>query len=191
MEIAIAEKGLIVFDLIIEGKSSHAAHPNNNNPIQKINKIIDQINALNFNKVSQTLGKVKVTITQINAGKQHNVVPSNVKMVVDVRVNDLYSNQQILKIFNENIDCKILPRNLDLNSKSINSGHQINYIAKKLKINTYGSPTLSDQSKISCDSVKVGPGDSTRSHTANEFIFLEEIKNAIPRYIRILEMLKI
>ena len=85
MEIAIAEKGLIVFDLIIEGTSSHAAHPNTNNPIQKINKIIDQINALDFNKVSKTLGKVKVTITQIYAGKQHNVVPSNVKMVVDVR----------------------------------------------------------------------------------------------------------
>ena len=99
MEIAIAEKGLIVFDLIIEGTSSHAAHPNTNNPIQKINKIIDQINALDFNKVSKTLGKVKVTITQISAGKQHNVVPSNVKIVVDVRVNDLYSNQDVLKIF--------------------------------------------------------------------------------------------
>ena len=103
MEIAIAEKGLIVFDLIIEGTSSHAAHPNTNNPIQKINKIIDQINALDFNKVSKTLGKVKVTITQISAGKQHNVVPSNVKIVVDVRVNDLYSNQDVLKIFNDKI----------------------------------------------------------------------------------------
>ena len=147
MEIAIAEKGLIVFDLIIEGPSSHAAHPNTNNPIQKINKIIDQINALDFNKVSKNLGKVKVTITQINAGKQHNVVPSNVKMVVDVRVNDLYSNKEILEIFKQNVDCKILPRNLELNSKSIDSNHQINYVAKKLNINTYGSPTLSDQSK--------------------------------------------
>ena len=101
MEIAIAEKGLIVFDLIIEGTSSHAAHPNANNPIQKINKIIDQINALDFNKVSKTLGKVKITITQISAGKQHNVVPSNVKIVVDVRVNDLYSNQDVLNIFND------------------------------------------------------------------------------------------
>ena len=191
MEIAIAEKGLIVFDLIIEGKSSHAAHPNTNNPIQKISKIIDQINALSFDKVSKTLGKVKVTITQVNAGKQHNVVPSDVKMVVDVRVNDLYSNQDILKIFKDNVDCKILARNLDLNSKSIDSNHQINSIAKKLKINTYGSPTLSDQSKIKCDSVKIGPGDSKRSHTANEFIFLNEIKKAIPRYIKILEMLKI
>ena len=191
MEIAIAEKGLIVFDLIIEGKSSHAAHPNTNNPIQKISKIIDQINALSFDKVSKTLGKVKVTITQVNAGKQHNVVPSDVKMVVDVRVNDLYSNQDILKIFKDNVDCKILARNLDLNSKSIDSNHQINSIAKKLKINTYGSPTLSDQSKIKCDSVKIGPGDSKRSHTANEFVFLDEIKKAIPRYIKILEMLKI
>ena len=191
MEIAIAEKGLIVFDLIIEGTPSHAAHPNTNNPIQKISKIIDQINALSFDKVSKTLGKVKVTITQVNAGKQHNVVPSDVKMVVDVRVNDLYSNQDILKIFKDNVDCKILARNLDLNSKSIDSNHQINSIAKKLKINTYGSPTLSDQSKIKCDSVKIGPGDSKRSHTANEFVFLDEIKKAIPRYIKILEMLKI
>ena len=191
MEIAIAEKGLIVFDLMIEGTSSHAAHPNTNNPIQKINKIIDQINALDFNKVSKTLGKVKVTITQINAGKQHNVVPSNVKMVVDVRVNDLYSNKEILEIFQQNVDCKILPRNLELNSKSIDSNHQINYVAKKLNINTYGSPTLSDQSKIKCDSVKIGPGDSERSHTANEFVFLDEIKEAIPKYIKILETLKI
>ena len=191
MEIAIAEKGLIVFDLMIEGTSGHAAHPNSNNPIQKINKIINQINALHFDKVSKTLGKVKVTITQINAGKQHNVIPSNVKIVVDVRVNDLYTNQEILKVFNENIDCKILPRNLDLNSKSIDSNHQINSVAKKLKINTYGSPTLSDQSKIKCNSVKIGPGDSKRSHTANEFVFLDEIKKAIPRYIEILEILKI
>ena len=112
-------------------------------------------------------------------------------MVVDVRVNDLYSNKEILEIFQQNVDCKVIPRNLELNSKSINSNHQINFVAKKLNINTYGSPTLSDQSKIKCDSVKIGPGDSKRSHTANEFIFLDEIKKAIPCYIKILKTLKI
>lgn len=187
MDIAIAEKGLIVFDLIIKGTSSHAAHPNKNNPIYKAAKVIDIISNIKFEKKSDLLGNVKLTVTQINAGIQHNVVPSDVNLVLDVRVNDKYSNKEIFNELKKVLDCQIIPRNLELNSSSISNDHRIIHCSKKLKFKTYGSPTLSDQAKINCDSIKLGPGDSLRSHTADEFIFIDEINNGIKKYIKLLE----
>jgi acetylornithine deacetylase len=187
MDIAIAEKGLIVFDLIIEGTSSHAAHPNKNNAIYKAAKVIDIISNIKFEKKSDLLGNVKLTVTQINAGIQHNVVPSDVNLVLDVRVNDKYSNEEVFNELKKVLDCQIIPRNLELNSSSISNDHRIIQCSKKLKFKTYGSPTLSDQAKISCDSIKLGPGDSLRSHTADEFIFIDEINNGIKKYIKLLE----
>ena len=187
MDMAIAEKGLIVFDLIVKGESSHAAHQNDKNPIIKSMEIIRQISNMTFSKTSDLLGDVKLTVTQINAGVQHNVIPSEVKIVLDARINDKYSNKEIFNYLNQNLDCDVKPRNLDLNSSSISRNHKIIMAADNLKFKKYGSPTLSDQAKIDCESIKLGPGDSLRSHTANEFVYINEINDGINKYILLIE----
>mgnify|MGYP001396711483 FL=1 len=187
MDIAIAEKGLIVFDLIVKGTSSHAAHNNNDNSIYKSIKIIDDISKIKFSRKSDLLGEVKLTVTQINAGVQHNVVPADVKIVLDARINDKYSNLEIYEILKNELDCEINARNLELNSSSISKSHKIVKAANSLGFKIYGSPTLSDQAKINCNSIKLGPGNSLRSHTANEFIYMDEITNGIKKYIELIE----
>jgi len=187
MDVAIAEKGLIVFDLIVKGESSHAAHKNDKNPIVKSSEIIRQISNMTFSKTSDLLGNVKLTVTQINAGVQHNVIPSDVKIVLDARINDKYSNNDIFNYLKQNLDCEVKPRSLDLNSSSISKNHKIILAADNLNFKKYGSPTLSDQAKIDCNSIKLGPGDSLRSHTANEFVYVDEIKHGINKYILLLE----
>ena len=187
MDVAIAEKGLIVFDLIVKGESSHAAHKNDKNPIVKSSEIIRQISNMTFTKTSDLLGNVKLTVTQINAGVQHNVIPSDVKIVLDARINDKYSNNDIFNYLKQNLDCEVKPRSLDLNSSSISRDHKIILAADNLNFKKYGSPTLSDQAKIDCKSIKLGPGDSLRSHTANEFVYVDEIKHGINKYILLLE----
>ena len=187
MDVAIAEKGLIVFDLIVKGESSHAAHKNDKNPIVKSSEIIRQISNMTFTKTSDLLGDVKLTVTQINAGVQHNVIPSDVKIVLDARINDKYSNNDIFNYLKQNLDCEVKPRSLDLNSSSISKNHKIILAADNLNFKKYGSPTLSDQAKIDCNSIKLGPGDSLRSHTANEFVYVNEIKDGINKYILLIE----
>ena len=187
MNIAVAEKGLIVFDLIIKGTSSHAAHKNLDNPIYKAIDIINKISKIKFEKKSNLLDDVKLTVTQINAGIQHNVVPAEVKLVLDARINDKYTNTEIYNVLKDELDCELVPRNLDLNSSSIAENHKIIKAGNKLGFTKYGSPTLSDQAKIKCNSIKLGPGDSTRSHTADEFIYVDEIKNGVKRYIELIE----
>tara|TARA_B100001996_G_scaffold286943_1_gene227184 strand:- start:614 stop:1672 length:1059 start_codon:yes stop_codon:yes gene_type:complete len=189
MKIAIAEKGLVVIDGIISGTASHAAHNNNNSAIEKLPKVLDWFKKFVFEKKSKLLGPVKMTVTQINAGNQHNVIPSKVNIVIDVRVNDCYTNSEITEILKSNAPCELIPRSLDLNSSSISFDHKIVRAGTKLKMKTYGSPTLSDQSKLNCDSIKLGPGDSKRSHTANEYIFIEEIEKGIEQYINLLEQI--
>jgi len=187
MNIAVAEKGLIVFDLIVKGTSSHAAHKNLDNPIYKAIDIINKISKIKFEKKSNLLDDVKLTVTQINAGVQHNVVPAEVKLVLDARINDKYTNTEIYNVLNNELDCELVPRNLDLNSSSIPENHKIIKAGNKLGFTKYGSPTLSDQAKIKCNSIKLGPGDSTRSHTADEFIYVDEIKNGVKKYIELIE----
>lgn len=188
MNLAVAEKGLIVFDAVIEGTPSHAAHPNNNNSIYNTIEVLQWFKDFKFEKTSKTLGDVKMTVTQINGGKQHNVVPGYVDLVVDVRVNDAYSNQEIAIILQENSPCtKIIPRSLRLNSSSISTKHDLVKTGIAMGGKTYGSPTLSDQSVLNCQSLKLGPGDSTRSHAADEFIYIHEIEEGIKKYIEILE----
>ena len=187
MNLAIAEKGLVVFDAVVEGIASHAAHPNNDNPIYKMIDVLRWFRDFTFDKTSETLGDVKMTVTQINAGKQHNVVPAHVDLVIDVRVNDSYSNQKIAQILQENAPCsKIIPRSLRLNSSSISSEHELVKAGISIGRKTYGSPTLSDQSVLSCQSLKLGPGDSTRSHSADEFICIAEIEEGIAIYVELL-----
>ena len=187
MNLAIAEKGLIVFDAVVEGTPSHAAHPNNNNSIYNTIEVLQWFNHFKFEKTSETLGDVKMTVTQINAGSQHNVIPAHVHLVVDVRVNDAYSNQEIADILQEKSPCtKITPRSLRLNSSSISIEHDLVKAGIAMGRKTYGSPTLSDQSILNCQSLKLGPGDSKRSHSADEFIYLKEIEEGIEIYVELL-----
>jgi len=187
MNLAIAEKGLVVFDGVVKGTPSHAAHPNDDNSIYKTMKTIEWFRNYTFEKTSEVLGDVKMTVTQINAGKQHNVVPAETHLVIDVRVNDKYSNQEIFDTIAKLAPCEVTPRSLRLNSSSIAINHEIVQAGIAMGRETYGSPTLSDQSVLSCQSLKLGPGDSTRSHSANEFIYVDEIVEGIELYIKLLK----
>lgn len=189
MQLAIAEKGLIVFDGVVKGTASHAAHPNDDNCIYKTIKTLEWFRDYRFEHVSEVLGEVKMTVTQINAGKQHNVVPSDLSLVIDVRVNDKYSNQEIYDIIKDNApsDVVVTPRSLRLNSSSIPKEHKLVQAGIELGRETYGSPTLSDQSVLNCISLKLGPGDSKRSHSADEYIYLHEIEEGIDLYIKLLD----
>ena len=188
MHLAVAEKGLVVLDAIVQGTPSHAAHPNNNNSIYNTIEVLQWFKDFKFEKTSEALGDVKMTVTQISAGSQHNVIPAHVDLVIDVRVNDAYSNQEIAAILQEKSPCsKITPRSLRLNSSSISTHHDLVKTGIAMGRETYGSPTLSDQAVLTCQSLKLGPGDSTRSHSADEFIYLAEIEEGIRIYIELLE----
>ena len=189
INLAIAEKGLVVFDLSLKGTASHAAHPNEDNPLMKLPKLLKAIDELEFEKVSPLLGPLKATLTQLNAGSQHNVVPSEVNMVLDVRVNECYSNKEIEQIIQSSLDCEVKARSLILKSSSIDPDHPLVKAGIALGKKTYGSPTLSDQAGLDCPSLKLGPGDSTRSHSANEFIFVREIEEGITFYINLLNQI--
>jgi acetylornithine deacetylase len=187
LDLAIAEKGLVVFDATVEGTPSHAAHPNDDNAIYNTIEVLEWFKNFKFEKTSESLGEVKLTVSQINAGKQHNVVPAKVDLVIDVRVNDKYTNKEVADILQEQSPCtSITPRSLRLNSSSIDNNHELVKAGIALGRKTYGSPTLSDQAALSCQSLKLGPGDSTRSHSANEFIYLQEIEDGIKMYVELL-----
>ena len=188
MNLAVAEKGLVVFDAIVKGTPGHAAHPNNDNAIYNTIPVLNWFQEYKFDKKSPILGDVKMTVTQISAGKQHNAVPAEVELVIDVRVNDNYTNQEIADILERKSPCSsIKARSLRLNSSSIPISHPLVEAGVEMGRKTYGSPTLSDQAVLSCPSLKLGPGDSSRSHTADEFIFIDEIKEGIAVYIELLE----
>ena len=187
MQLAIAEKGLMVLNCEAKGTAGHAAHGIGDNAIYNAIEDIRWFQTYEFPKVSETLGKVKMTVTQIEAGNQHNVIPSNCKYVVDVRVTDAYSNQEVFEIIQSNVSSEVCPRSLRLNSSSIPKDHPIVQAGLKLGRETYGSPTLSDQAVLNCPSLKLGPGQSLRSHTADEFIYVFEIEEGIDLYIKILE----
>jgi acetylornithine deacetylase len=186
MQLAIAEKGLLVLDVVIKGTASHAAHKNDDNPIYKTLEIIEWFKNYQFDKISEVLGPVKMTVTQVNAGVQHNVVPAECHLVVDVRINDRYNNVEILETIRQNLNVQITPRSMHMNASSIPISHGLVQAGIALGRTTYGSPTLSDQSVLSCQSLKLGPGESLRSHSANEFIFIPEIEEGIDLYIKIL-----
>lgn len=190
-QMCIAEKGLMVLDGKAYGKSGHAARSNGINAIEKALRDISKIHDYDFDRVSDQLGKTKATVTQINAGSQHNVIPDICEYVVDVRTNELYSNQEVSDILNELIEGDVIPRSTRLNSSKMPLNHPVALAAQKLGILTTGSPTLSDQALMSFPTVKMGPGDSPRSHTADEFIYLSEIEDGIQAYIDILKAIKI
>ena len=186
MQLAVAEKGLLVLDVIVKGTASHAAHNNPDNPIYNAIPVIEWLNSYQFEKISKVLGPVKMTVTQIIAGKQHNAVPAECHLVIDIRVNDCYNNTEILDIVKKHLTAEVNPRSMHLNASSILVAHGLVQAGIALGRTTYGSPTLSDQSVLSCQSLKLGPGETLRSHSADEFIFINEIEEGIQLYIKIL-----
>ena len=191
MKMAIAEKGLIVLDCYAKGKASHAAHSEQDNAILNCLADLQWFKNYQFKKTSPLLGDTRMSVTQINAGKQHNVIPDRCHFVVDVRVNDKYTNQEIVDIIKDSIKSEVIPRSLRLNSSSIAEDHSIVKKGKEIGLDIFGSQTLSDQALLEFPAIKLGPGDSVRSHTADEYIYIDEIENGIETYINLLNGLKL
>lgn len=187
MNLAIAERGLMVLDCQVHGKAGHAAREEGENAIYKALRDIEWFRSYRFAKVSELFGPLKMSVTVINAGSQHNVVPELCSFTVDVRVTDAYTNEEVLKIIKTNVDCTVKPRSTRLKPSSIDKDHPIVQSGIRMGKQTYGSPTTSDQALLSIPSVKVGPGDSARSHMADEYVYVQEILDGIADYV---EMLK-
>lgn len=191
MNAAVAEKGLVVLDGVAHGKSGHAARNEGINAIYIALDAIQKLRYFRFEKESETLGPIKITTSVINAGTVHNVVPDQCSFVVDVRSTDAYSNQEIVSRLQELVaPVELTPRSTRLQPSGISQEHQLVQRVKMLGRDCFGSPTLSDQALLSCQSIKIGPGDSARSHTADEYICLEEIREAIPLYFTLLNGLR-
>lgn len=186
MDLAIAERGLMVLDCVSHGKAGHAAREEGDNAIYKAIEDIEWFRTYEFAKKSTLFGPVKMSVTVIEAGSQHNVVPSVCKFTVDVRVTDAYRNEEVLKIIQQNVNCDVTPRSTRLKSSSINEDHPIVKAGIALGRKTYGSPTTSDQALLDIPSLKIGPGDSARSHMADEFIYVDEIEQGINLYIQLI-----
>ena len=188
MDMAIAERGLVVMDVIVKGKTGHAARNEGVNAIYEAIDVMNWFKTYQFERVSDMLGPVKMTVTQIEAGKQHNVVPDECRLVVDCRVNELYSNQEVVDIISSCLPkAEVKARSLRLNSSRISENHPIVQKGIELGCTTYGSPTMSDQAMMNFETVKMGPGDSARSHTPDEYIYLSEIEHGIERYTSLLK----
>ncbi|MEM7296791.1 MAG: M20 family metallo-hydrolase [Bacteroidota bacterium] len=189
MKMAVAEKGLLVLDCYAKGVSGHAAREVGENAIYEAIRDINWINNYSFEKESEYLGSVKMTTTMIDAGVQHNVIPDQCHFVVDVRTTDAYSNQEVFEIIHQHLKSEVKPRSFRLNSSHLPEEMTIARVANDLGIEKFGSPTCSDQALMDFPSFKMGPGKSERSHTADEFIYLEEIEEGIVGYIQLLEVL--
>ena len=187
MHLAVAEKGLLVLDCTARGKSGHAAREEGDNALYKAIRDIEWIRSYRFPKVSPTLGPIKMSVTIINAGTQHNVVPDTCTFTVDVRVTEQYTLEEIIEVIEAHIQSEVGARSIRLRPSSIPLEHPIVQAGVKLGRTTYGSPTTSDQALLDCPSLKMGPGHSERSHTADEFIYLHEIEEGIAQYITMLE----
>jgi acetylornithine deacetylase len=185
-QMATAEKGLMVLDCLAHGIPGHAAREEGVNALYAALPDIEWFRSFRFPLVSETLGEMKMSVTIINAGSQHNVVPAECKFTVDVRVTDAYTLEETLEIIKKHVVSQVTPRSMRMRSSGIAAGHPIVKAATKLKLTLYGSPTTSDQALIPVPSVKIGPGDSARSHSADEFIYVDEIEKGIETYIRLL-----
>ena len=187
MQMAVAEKGLMVLDCIANGKAGHAAREEGDNSIYKAITDIEWFNSYKFDKISDLLGPVKMSVTVIETdNKAHNVVPAQCKYVVDCRVNELYTFEEMLDIIKSNVQSEIKPRSTRLRSSSIALSHPIIEAGLRMGRSYYGSPTTSDKALMNFPALKIGPGDSARSHTAVEFIYIDEIKEGIELYIQLL-----
>lgn len=187
MQMAVAERGLMVLDCISHGKAGHAARNEGENAIYKAIKDIEWFRNYQFDKVSELLGPSRMNVTVIETeNKAHNVVPAVCKFIVDTRINELYSFEEVLDIIKANVNCEIKPRSTRLRSTSIALDHPLVRAGLDLGRNYYGSPTTSDKALMPFPALKIGPGDSARSHTADEYIYIDEIKKGIELYIQLL-----
>lgn len=187
-QLATAEKGLMVLDCTVNGKAGHAARDEGENALYKALPDIEWFRTYRFPKVSDTLGPVKMSVTVINtSNKAHNVVPADCTFVVDVRVTEQYTLEEVLEIIRANVKCEVKPRSLRMRPSGIPVDHPFVQGGLRHGKTTYGSPTTSDQALIPATSIKMGPGDSARSHTADEYIHLDEIRQGIDSYIKLLE----
>ena len=191
MRMAIAEKGLMVVDGEAKGESGHAARDEGVNALYIALKDIDWLKNYEFEKTSEVLGKTKMTVTQIAAGSQHNVVPDTCTFVIDIRTNEEYSNEEVFDIIQNHTESTLTARSFRLNSSKIALDHPFVLKGKAMGLAHYGSPTLSDQALLPYTTIKIGCGKSARSHTANEFIYLKEIEEGIDIYLQLLTGLTI
>lgn len=187
MQMAVAERGLMVLDCVSHGKAGHAARNEGENAIYKALKDISWFNSYQLDKISPLLGPSKMSVTVIETeNKAHNVVPAVCKFVVDTRINELYSFEEVIELIKAHVDCEVRPRSTRLRSTSIALDHPLVKSGTALGRTYYGSPTTSDKALMPFPSLKMGPGDSARSHTADEYIFIEEINEGIALYINLL-----
>lgn len=191
MDAAVAEKGLFVVDCTSEGKSGHAAREEGINAIYKALPDIEWFRNYRFEHVSPLLGPVKMTVTGIQAGSLHNVVPAECRFTVDIRVNEYYTNQEIFDTISRNVSCRVVPRSFSLGSSSIDESHPVVQRCKALGMKLYASPTTSNQAVMPFTSIKIGAGDSARSHTADEYIHLDEIAEGIEKFVLLLDGLNL
>ena len=191
MQPAIAEKGLMVLDVTAHGKAGHAAREEGDNAIYHALTDIEWFRTYRFERVSPLLGPVKMSVTQINAGTQHNVIPDRCSFVVDIRSNELYTNEELFSLISQHVSSEVTARSFRLNSSHIDASHPVVRRAVELGRTPYGSPTLSDQALMPFPSVKIGPGKSSRSHTANEYILIRELEEALDLYYELLDGLVI
>jgi acetylornithine deacetylase len=188
MDLAIAEKGLMVLDCVAHGRAGHAAREEGENAIYKALKDIEWISNYNFPRVSEWLGPVKMNVTVVSTeNKAHNIVPATCNFVIDVRVTEVYSHEEVFEIIRQHISSEVVPRSMRLRSTSIDINHPIVQAGVSLGKKCYGSPTSSDKALMPFPSLKCGPGDSARSHTADEYIYFHEIREGIETYISMLD----
>lgn len=191
MQPAIAEKGLMVLDVVAHGTSGHAARGEGVNAIYEALEDLHFLHTHKFRKVSDLLGPTIMNVTMIHAGTQHNVVPDRCEMVVDIRTNEFYQNEFVFEFLKKHLKSEVTARSFRLHSSRIDPQHPIVRRCKSMGLKPFGSPTLSDQALMSFPSLKLGPGESSRSHSADEFIRISEIAAAIETYIRLLDQINI
>ncbi|MDX5435856.1 MAG: M20 family metallo-hydrolase [Pontibacter sp.] len=187
MHLAVAEKGLLVLDCTAKGKAGHAAREEGINAIYQALEDIKWFKEYRFEKESEHLGPVKMSVTVINAGTQHNVVPDNCQFTVDVRLTDAYSMEEVLQTIQQHVRSEVKPRSTRLKPSAISMNHPLVQAGLAMGRNTYGSPTTSDQALLPIPSLKMGPGFSGRSHMADEYIYLQEIEEGVRLYVELLE----
>ena len=189
MKAATSERGLLVIDATAHGVSGHAARNEGENALYKAMADIEKLRSHVFEKVSPRMGKVNLNVTQIKAGSAHNVVPDRCDFVIDIRPTEQYSNEEILNEIQEICTSELKPRNLANRSSATFENSPLQKAAEALGIETFSSPTTSDWMRITCDAIKMGPGESSRSHKKDEFVFVEEIRNGIETYIEFINKL--
>ena len=183
MQVAIAERGLVVLDGVAQGRAGHAARGEGINALYIALDDIDTLRRFRFEHESAALGPIKVTTTQIEAGTQHNVVPAECRFVVDVRTTDAYTNEEVVAQLQQVVRSTLTPRSTHIRASVIDRSHPLVRVAEAMGIPCYVSPTTSDMTQMPFPSIKMGPGDSARSHTADEWVGEQEILDAIPQYI--------